>query len=65
MEKPDVRVQNHGSLFLVEAVTDEAQEWIGEHIPEDAQYFGGNLVVEHRYIDDIVNGMTEAGLIVV
>jgi hypothetical protein len=59
---PDVLVENHGSLYLMRPQTDSAQEWIDEHIPEDAQWFGGALVVEPRYVEDIAHGMMEYGL---
>lgn len=62
--QPDVFVRNEGSIFLLTPMTDAAREWIGEHIPEDAQYMGRSLVVEHRYVEDIVAGMQVDGLIV-
>jgi hypothetical protein len=62
--QPDVFVRNEGSIFLLTPMSDAAREWIGEHIPEDAQYMGRALVVEHRYVEDIVAGMQSDGLIV-
>ena len=58
----DATIQNEGSIFLIHAHTPAANNWIAQHIPEDAQYFGSALVVEHRYIEDIVNGMLADGL---
>lgn len=63
-EPVDFRVENHGSIFLVAALTDAAHEWIEDHIPEDAMFFGGKLAVEHRFIEDIVNGMLGDGLVI-
>ena len=60
----DLIVHDHGSIFLLVAVTPAGEEWIGEHIPEDAMHFGGGVVVEHRYIADIVNGAMSDGLAV-
>ena len=58
----DFSVQNEGTIFLLIPHTDIANTWIEEHIPEDAQRFGGGIVVEPRYILDIVNGIKNDGL---
>jgi hypothetical protein len=58
----DFSVQNEGSIFLLIPHTDIANAWIDAHIPEDAQRFGGGVVVEHRYILDIVIGIKNDGL---
>jgi hypothetical protein len=60
---PDVRLDDQGTIVLVLPLTDRATEWIGLNIPEDAQYFGKALVVEHHYAQDIVDGMTADGLV--
>ena len=58
----DALVQNHGTLFLVFPETDGAREWIDEHVTGEVTWFGNALVVEHRYIRDLVAGMIEDGL---
>ena len=58
----DFSVENHGSIFLLRPISPAAFEWIKEHIPDDAQYFGNAVVVEHRYIEDIVDGIQNDGL---
>ena len=58
----DLLVQNHGSIFLLDAVTDLGRDWIADHIPKDATCFGGAVVVEHRFIRDILVGAVAAGL---
>jgi hypothetical protein len=60
----DFTVSNHGSIFLLQAHTPEANQWIEDHLPEDRQTFGGAVVVQHRYIGQIVEGAVEAGLAV-
>ena len=59
---PDLRVENHGSLFLLHGRTDEGAAFIADHAPEDAQYFGGALVIEHRYVAFWVDRALDAGL---
>lgn len=60
----DVIVENHGSLVLIRPMHSEAMTWLETHTPEDAQWFGGALVVEPRYVNDIINGMWVDGLAV-
>lgn len=50
-------VENHGSLYLVRPATDAAREWLEEHT--DGQWFGGALVVEPRYVVDLLDGMAD------
>lgn len=58
----DFIVSNHGSIFLLRPNTPAAREWCEEHLPDDRQTFGGAVVVEHRYIGDIVDGIRADGL---
>lgn len=59
----DVYVENHGSIFLFRPVSRGGRDWIGENVQDDCQqWFGGALVVEHRYAFDIADGMFDAGL---
>lgn len=61
---PDIRIHNHLSLLLFEAVTPAAQAWEGAHLPEDALRWHGQVVIEPRYVRDIVDGARADGLIV-
>jgi hypothetical protein len=58
----DVRVTNEGSLILFEPLTEAAREWLNLHIPSDATYWAGQLVVEHRFAYDLAVGMVGDGL---
>jgi hypothetical protein len=60
--EPDFFAENHGSIFLLRPVTPAGFAWVSEHIPEDAQFFGEAVCVEHRYIADIVEGIRECSL---
>jgi hypothetical protein len=59
----DFTIANHGSIFILTPLTDDGDEWVSQHIPEDAARWGGGIVVEARYIDDIVEGIRDDGLI--
>lgn len=58
----DVRVENHGSIFLFQPMTELGRTTIEERAPEDAMYFGDALVVEHRYARDVAASMLDDGL---
>ena len=58
----DFVVENHGSIFLLRPRTEAAREWINEHLPEDATTFAEAVVVEHRYIVSIIDGLKDDGL---
>lgn len=64
--QPDFVVENHGSIFLLKPLTPSATSWIEEHIGQDNGYqpFLPTVVVEHRYIADIVEGIQSDGLAV-
>jgi hypothetical protein len=58
----DFEVQNEGTIYLLRPLTPAARAWVAVHISDDAQYFGDAVVVEHRYIRDIVAGIIADGL---
>ena len=57
-------VGNHGSIFLLQPLTDDARRWIEDHLPENAQTFCTSTVVDARYIGAIVCGIQQDGLTV-
>ena len=63
-QSTDFRCANHGSLFLLYPLTKSAQSWISQHIPSAAQTFGKAIVIEHRYIWAILEGIQTDGLTV-
>jgi hypothetical protein len=60
----DFDLTNQGSLMILVPVSEAAQEWANEHLPDDAMKWGGGFVIEHRFIDNIVDGIEAEGLIV-
>jgi hypothetical protein len=64
--QPDFVVESHGSIFLVKPLTHSATSWIEEHIGQDNGYqpYFPTVVVEHRYIADIITGIQSDGLAV-
>lgn len=39
-----------------------AHAWIAPHVPDDVIWFGGGIVVEHRFIDALLAGIQRDGL---
>ena len=62
--EPDFICQNHGSLFLLIPCNDSANDWIEQNLSPDRLTFGRGVVVEPRYIGDIVRGAMADGLVV-
>ena len=58
----DLRFRDHGSVWLIRPLSPRGQEWFDEHLPEDAQTFGGAVACEPRYVLDIINGALGDGL---
>jgi hypothetical protein len=56
----DVNIQNEGTIFLFDCLSDEAVEWWDEHVEEGMTYCGWR-VVEHRMAPAIIDGLVEAG----
>lgn len=58
----DFFVQNEGSIFLLHPFTYAAQEWIRDNISPDRMMFGDTVVVERRFILDLIQGILADGL---
>jgi hypothetical protein len=61
---PDFNVSHHGSVVLFHPRTELARDWLSEHCSRGADhtYFGAALVVEPRYVNDLVAQAIEDGL---
>ena len=52
------RVEDHGSVMIVRPMGPEAMAWIEENV-EDPQWFAGGMVVEPRYLGELLAGMDQ------
>jgi hypothetical protein len=61
---PDFTLQNEGSIILLHPGTEPAVRWVENNIGEDNgfQPFLPTVVVEHRFIGQIVDGIQLDGL---
>ena len=62
---PNFAITNHGTVSLFHPLTYQAKDWLRLYCPADGehQYFGEALVIEHRYVADIIHFATADGLV--
>lgn len=58
----DFTITNHGTIYLLRPFTDEAHEWVKEHLPDGVMSFAGAVVVDQHHLGDIVTGIRDDGL---
>jgi hypothetical protein len=58
----DLLVHGEGSIYLLRPTSRRGQRWIDEYVSDDRQEWAGAVVVEHRFIGDIVRGAIANGL---
>lgn len=58
----DLIVRVEGSICLLVPVTPAGEAWVNKHIAADALKWGKAIVVEPRYISDIIDGAADDGL---
>lgn len=59
----DFTYTNHGTLCLLTPLTPEAEEWIADNLPEDVMTLGPSVAIEPRYLEAILDGIENDGLI--
>lgn len=64
--KADISVQNHGSIVLLVPGSPAGQSWLEDHIGADNGYqpYWPTVVVEPRYVGNIIEGARAEGLAV-
>lgn len=63
--RPDVRVENHGTIYLFRIQSSRAARWVKAQVQtEPWQWLGNGLSVDHRYARDLAAGMAADGLCV-
>lgn len=61
-DRIDFLAENHGSIALLTPLTRRAREWAATNIDPEAQTWGQSIVVEPRYMQPILDGITLDGL---
>jgi hypothetical protein len=62
----DFNFENHGSICLLRSLTPTAIEWVETHIGRNNGYQPQwpTVVIEPRYVGDVMDGITSDGLVV-
>lgn len=60
-DAPDYYIENYGTLFLATPLNESAWANLRDNVQEDAQFWGDAVVVEHRYIVDLVEQLQAEG----
>lgn len=61
----DFTLQDEGSIVVLHPGNDAASNWIDNHLyTEQTQWWGGGIVIERRYVEDILDGIDSEGLTV-
>jgi len=59
----DFVILDQGSIVILTPQSQEAHDWLNEHIDtENAQWWSGGVVIEHRYAGDILSAITQENL---
>ncbi len=60
----DIRVENHGSIYLLRPQTRAGREWLEKNCDQSGYqpFTGGTLLCEPRYVYDIVRAAVADGL---
>ncbi len=52
------------TVYGIQPITESAREWIDDNVQSESwQWLGQTLVIDHRFIEDVFNGMVDYGLI--
>jgi hypothetical protein len=61
----DLVFENHFSLYLIRPLSPSGKAWLDENVGDsETLTFGGAVVCECRFVEDILRGAVEAGLVV-
>ena len=56
---------NHGNVFVLQPVTRQANTWAQKRVAQESREYAGGIVIEPRHLDDILQRIKEAGMIVI
>ena len=58
----DLRVENHGSVFILQPMSARAREWLEVNVERGSCWVHDALVCEPRYVEAIVADMIDEGM---
>lgn len=61
----DFVIESHGSIVLLRPLTESGRRWVEEKVRQEGfQPIWPTVLIEPRYVTDILRGIAEAGLAV-
>lgn len=62
-QEPDFIVEDHGSLYVFQPMSETAREWTDENIDIPSwAWIGGGFAVAHSLASDLASGILDAGM---
>jgi hypothetical protein len=61
-QRTDLLVHGKGTIFLLRAMSHRGRRWMNDNVSRDRHEWNGVVVVEHRFIADILGGAVADGL---
>jgi hypothetical protein len=63
---PDFLLEKYSSIYLLRPLTENARAWVEDHVGSDNgfQPYWPAVVIEHRYVGAILEGISSDGLAV-
>lgn len=59
----DIRIINQGTVTGMRPLSEEAKQWMDDNVHSEGwQWLGKTLWVDHRYVDNLIDGMIAGGL---
>ncbi len=58
----DFTVENYGTIFLLRPETPAGRLWVEEHVSANHEEWAGAVVVDHRLIGPLVDGLIKDGM---
>ena len=64
-KKGDVRIMDNGSVVLIYPVSEAAKDWMDENVSLEGGWhrLGGGFACEPRMVEALLEGMSDAGLV--
>lgn len=61
----DIVVSDHGSVVSLDLVSQQARDWVEEHVQAESwQFLGNRLCVDWRFAGGLCDAAADAGLVV-
>lgn len=60
----DASLANYGGMAVLTPLTPDGWLWIDENLADERTEYAGGIVIEHRYVNPILEAMDRYGLTV-